>query len=78
MTGVRPSAGTSRERDEDLRDTAKAATTDQHISLDEPAIHEYTLVAGNARLFCAATPHDFRCAAITIGLRERADKVLLS
>jgi len=33
MTGVRPIAGTSRDRDEDLRNAANAATTDQHFHL---------------------------------------------
>jgi hypothetical protein len=32
MTGVRPIAGTSREKDGDLRIAAEAATTDQHFT----------------------------------------------
>jgi len=60
MAGLRPSAGTSRERDEDLRNTAKAATTDRHFHLlDEPALHAYTHIASNATYFVArcAIPH---------------------
>jgi hypothetical protein len=33
MPGVRPGAGTSRETDEDLKNAAQAATTDQQFHL---------------------------------------------
>jgi len=60
MAGLRPSAGTSRERDEDLRNTAKAATTDRHFHLlDEPAVHAYMDIARKAMYLCirCAIPH---------------------
>src|SRR5258705_11396460 len=58
MTGVRPVAGTSRDRDEDLRNAAKAATTDQHFHLTNLQPTHTPMLQATQCISAKRQPHD--------------------